>query len=277
MVEKQDIRKALGELGITETDTVIFHSSLKSFGRVDGGAETVIEAVKEHLCKGTTVFPALRSRDFLNAYKDWNIATTPSDVGLISETFRKQQGVLRSDQETHSVCACGVNAQFLTEGHKTGKPRIGVFGDYAFGHHSPWQKLYDLDGKVVMLGVTLVYNTMKHLAEYMLLNDVVDAISDETVKAQAIGKIARFSDQPYYAEHGDWGEKMWPFHDGLKAQTILTEKGLCRSATCGESVFVTVNAREFVRFMYDELLYRPEEWVSDACVSWIRTYAGVLK
>ncbi len=277
MVTGNDIKAALKEIGIKSDDTVIFHTSLKSFGVVDGGAETVIAAIKEYLKDGTVVFPALRLNNFKDAFKDWDIKNTPSDVGLISETFRKQQGVLRSDQETHSVCAFGVNAEYITEGHKTGRKRIGMLSDYAFGHNSPWQKMYDLDGKVVMVGVTLAYNTFKHFAEYKFVDDVLQSIGDEAVRREAEDKIARFDDHNYYVEFGDWRGKVWPFHDGVQAQKMLAEKGLLNSALCGQSTFITVKIREFVDFMWNEFAFNPDKWVSEECAAWIKKYRSYLK
>ncbi len=277
MVEKEDIKKTLSELGIKHDDTVIFHSSLKSFGVVDGGAETVIEAILEYLNEGTAVFPALRLKNFADAYKDWDINKTPSDAGLISETFRKRPGVLRSNQETHSVTAYGVNAEYITEGHTSGRLRIGMIGDNGFGYNSPWQKMYDLGGKVVMMGVTLVYNTFKHFAEYKFVNDVLDSIKDKDIKKEAEDKVARFDDHNRFVETEDWHGKIWPFHNGGKAQNILSKKGMCVSAKCGDSTFVSVKVREFCDFMYNEFLYRPEEWTSEGCTRWIKKYRPYLR
>ena len=46
MVLKQDIVTSFKNLGVEPTDILLVHSSLKSFGYVDGGAETVIEGLK---------------------------------------------------------------------------------------------------------------------------------------------------------------------------------------------------------------------------------------
>ena len=45
--------KAIKELGIKSDDTIIIHSSLKSFGYVDGGAEAVIGAFITNRKKGS--------------------------------------------------------------------------------------------------------------------------------------------------------------------------------------------------------------------------------
>ena len=163
VVNKSDIMKACIELGIKSDDTVIIHSSLKSFGYVEGGAPAVIDAFREVLSDGTLCFPALRQKDFGNAYRNWDINNTPSDVGFLSETCRKRDGVLRSDQETHSVTAIGVNAEFITSAHRGGKPRVCPYGEQAFSYTSPWQRICDLGGKVVFIGVALKFkSTLLH-------------------------------------------------------------------------------------------------------------------
>ncbi|MBO7215118.1 MAG: AAC(3) family N-acetyltransferase, partial [Clostridia bacterium] len=215
MVTKNDIVKSFKEMGVKTTDVLLVHSSLKSFGTVDGGAETVIEALKEVVCDGTLVMPALRQRNWENAYKDWDVNNTPSDVGLITETFRKSEGVLRSNQETHSVCAFGKDAKYITEAHSTGKPRYGSFGIYAFGHNSPWERMYELKAKVIFIGVNLTYNTYKHYVEQKVANDIVDRLPD------GIRETARDEIQLF----GGAGGPVWFGHNGLKIQNYLDEIG----------------------------------------------------
>ncbi|MBQ8908037.1 MAG: AAC(3) family N-acetyltransferase [Clostridia bacterium] len=279
MVSFSDIQRALAEIGIEKTDTVIVHSSLKSFGRVDGGADTVIDAFADYLSEGNLVFPTLRSRDFFNAYEDWDINTTPSDVGLISETFRLRPDTLRSDQETHSVCALGKDAAYITAGHKEGRERIGLFGNTPFSYSSPWQKMYDMRGKIVMLGVPLVYNTFKHFAEYKLMNDILDTLSPDVWK-QARAELTDFDmhrsvtpkDREYFSK-----KMVWPLHDGEKAQARLEELGMVRATLCGECRIITVETYPFVEWMYDQLLFYPEEWAEERTTEWINDYGAALR
>ncbi len=46
-IAKQDIINGLLDLGLKSSDEIEVHSSLSSFGYVEGGAETVISALKE--------------------------------------------------------------------------------------------------------------------------------------------------------------------------------------------------------------------------------------
>ena len=54
VVTKEDIKFALKNLGIVTGDIVLIHSSMKSMGHVEGGPETVIQAVFQ---EGPTVVP----------------------------------------------------------------------------------------------------------------------------------------------------------------------------------------------------------------------------
>ena len=276
MVTKEHLKKALAELGLQPYDSVIIHSSLKSFGEVDGGADTIIDAFIEFLSEGTVLFPALRTNDFKNAYKDWDINTTPSDVGLISETFRLREGVVRSDQATHSVCAYGRDALFYTSDHGGGTLRKGPFGETAFTTHSPWQKMYEKGAKIIMLGVPLKYSTMKHFAESKLMNNILDGLSGDELK-EAVDSLANFDDHVSAIAGTGWRGKAWPWYDGIKYQEFLDSKGLIKHAQCGECSILCVDAIPFVDNLYNELRYRPENWVNQTCAEWREKYRHALK
>ena len=85
-------------------------------------------------------------------------ALTPTRaMGIIAETFRKQRGVLRSSHPLDSFCACGPQASHIVNDHSL---------SFGMGEHSPLARIYDLDGFVLLLGVSHGNNTSMHLAEY---------------------------------------------------------------------------------------------------------------
>lgn len=60
-LNKQDLINGFCKAGINKGDEIEVHSSLSSFGFVDGGAETVISALKETVGDNGSIFmPALR-------------------------------------------------------------------------------------------------------------------------------------------------------------------------------------------------------------------------
>jgi aminoglycoside 3-N-acetyltransferase len=63
--------------------------------------------------------------------KPFDVRTTPSEMGLVAEIFRRTPKVLRSLHPTASVCALGPLAQEITAGHHLSK--TGLAPDSPFG------------------------------------------------------------------------------------------------------------------------------------------------
>lgn len=82
--------------------------------------------------------------------------TPTNTMGAVAEMFRNWQGAYRSDHPARSVAAVGKNAEYLTTGHDLSN---------IFGQGSPMDKLYHLNGKVLLIGVGYNKNTSIHLAD----------------------------------------------------------------------------------------------------------------
>ncbi|MFC5407534.1 AAC(3) family N-acetyltransferase [Cohnella soli] len=259
VVTQEEMIRAFSQAGIVPSEIVLTHSSLKSLGDVQGGPLSVIDALKATVSnKGTVVFPSLVQRDFANAYRNWDREKSPSDVGLISETFRLLPDSLRSDQATHSVTAWGRQAEELTNSHSAYGPRMGVFGDYCFSYSSPWQKMYHENARILFIGVDLVYNTFKHFAEYVLVEYYCGLITDSRRKCVAMSKLATH-DKP----------GVWPFHEGLKTQAMLEERGLVSHAACGNAALISVKAQDYVDLALEAFKADPAHWFDRPFLDWL--------
>ena len=154
MTSFQILCRDMTAIGICPGDVLIVHSSLSSMGYVEGGAETVIAALRAVLGEeGTLLFPAFSYR---TAYVDssFSLNETPVCVGKIPETFRTMPGVRRSFHPTHSVCGIGKYAEELLGDHG--------LDDTPMGPHSPYRKLPAYNGKILMLGCSLASNSFMH-------------------------------------------------------------------------------------------------------------------
>jgi len=171
MVTRKEVHQAARAAGICPGDMVLVHSSFRSLGPVEGGAETVIAGLLDAIGpEGTLVLPTFAQKDFANAYETWHM-DKPSDTGYLTEYFRTRPGSVRSDQATHSVAACGAKAQWLTQTHGHTHKLFGNMGDTPFSADSPWEKMYRENARILMLGVTPRYTTFRHYAEYHYVND----------------------------------------------------------------------------------------------------------
>lgn len=157
MYTKKELLNQLFELGIKHNDTLLVHSSMKSIGEVEGGADTVLDAFCEYLEEGLLIFPTHTWNQINEEYNTFDPNTEPSCVGLLTNLFMKRAGVLRSLHPTHSLAALGDDAKNFIEGeeqHDTPCCREGCYG-----------KLYDRKAKILFLGCDLNHNTYLHGVE----------------------------------------------------------------------------------------------------------------
>jgi len=106
LVNKKDLLVCFRKLGIMPGTVLEVHSSLSSFGNVEGGALTVIDALKESTgIEGSIFMPALKlSPELPFTNKDKELGLTckikilngnelRSAMGIIADTFRQMQDV----------------------------------------------------------------------------------------------------------------------------------------------------------------------------------------
>ena len=260
IVLRKDISESFCDLGIGKGDTLLIHTSLRSFGKLENSALTVIDGIRDVLTEeGTFIVPTLCQEDFRNSYKTWHL-DKKSDVGYLTEYFRKLPDVLRSDHATHSVAAWGKKSKEYTEGHGDFGPRACPFGEYAFADSSPWYKLWKSDGYVAFLGVDMTYFTLKHLVEGEFVEILLKDIENEEKRDDLRKELMTFDSFP---------DGFWPFYSSKNMQAVLEEKGMVRKTICGKAEIIAVKAKEAVDTTLEELLNDPGKWYSGEVLQWI--------
>ncbi len=235
MVTKNDIQRAARAAGICLGDMVLVHSSFKSLGPVEGGAETVIAGLLDAIGpEGTLVLPTFAQKDFANAYETWHM-DKPSDTGYLTEYFRTRPGSVRSDQATHAVAACGAKARWLTETHGHTHNLFGNMGDTPFSADSPWEKMFRENAKILMLGVTPLYTTFRHYVEYNYVNDCLARIEGTSVY------------ETMKAELYQWNKPgIWPNVCNVWVCEQMAQQGKIRTSQCGDATFTCYDSKDFV-------------------------------
>jgi aminoglycoside 3-N-acetyltransferase len=152
---KNKLVEDLKTLGVKPVDSLLVHSSLKSLGPLNKPAETLWAALLEVLGpQGTLLIPTLSYKFVTHQNPRFDVSTTPSCVGGLTEYFRSFPGVKRSLHPTHSVCAFGAVADWFVGEHYLDNTPVGP--------HSPFRKLRDRGGKILMLGCGLRPDTSFH-------------------------------------------------------------------------------------------------------------------
>ncbi|EPY09347.1 aminoglycoside N3-acetyltransferase [Paenibacillus alvei TS-15] len=238
----------LRRIGVREGMTLIVHSSLKSLGKVVGGPVTVILALEEavgmngnivmptqteHLCEPTEFNDSLTLEEITIIKENMPIyypdITPTSYMGIIPETFRKQNGVLRSSHPHVSFAAWGKDAERITENHKL---------DYGLSETSPLGRIYELEGYILLLGVPTNTNTSLHLAEYRQKNTFI--------KPKVWGVKMPVDGNEQWITYDDINNESDDFNkifDDFKSNTNVVKEGLV-----GEAVSYLIPQREMVDY-----------------------------
>lgn len=245
----EDIVKGLREVGITAGDVLMVHSSLKSFGKVDGGADTVIRALLEVLGPtGTLLLPTLTFAyvDESNPFLD--IKETPCCTGIIPRTFLKYPGVIRSKHIVSSAAAFGPQADYLTSTHD----------DTPCDLLSPYGKLYSLGGKVLFIGAGMGSNSLFHVAEELVLPDYMCFASIRNAKIKLEdGSVVCRNFRRYNCSQTGVIRRL------DKMEAIFEEKGLFRRTMVGNSLFRLITAKDDVDTSCDLLRNDPAYILSE--------------
>jgi aminoglycoside 3-N-acetyltransferase len=252
-VQPRDIATGLAALGVRPGDALLLHSALSSLGQVAGGAEALVNALLELLGPaGTLVVPTLP-----DVTQPFSAESSPSTTGKVTEIVRLWPGARRSHHPTHAVAAIGAQASFLTKGHEHTLP---------CGPDSPYGRLGQLRGWVLLLGVDQDRNTTWHTAEtiadvpYLRTLTVRVRQADGSVRAVSLPKSPR-------------GHREF-----IRWDRPLREAGLLRLGWIGTAAARLMRADELVAFGVERLRADPTVFLcaKPRCVfcQWARSIVG---
>ena len=159
-----DIKGALRDLGITQDDLVLVHASVSKCGYIAGGAETIINAIRESA--GTALFttftrPYIRLGGVNHGWRYRPFDPEDADAvwtGNVGKTvLRKFPDALRSRHITHSWAGFGKLAEACLSAHGPCEPPAN--------ENSPLAKALEYGGKIVYFGAGLESTTFIHYLE----------------------------------------------------------------------------------------------------------------
>lgn len=242
MLTFEQLVEGFRNLGVAEGDTLLVHSSYKSFGEVDGGPATVNRALEAALgAEGTLIMPTFNF-DF-NKGAPWDVRTTPSKMGVLTELVRKDPRAKRVFHPFYSFAILGKHAEMLGSlRYKSAYERDSVFG-----------KLRDLDGKIMVIGLS--YNnsmTFFHHIEqmegvdYRFLKQFTGEVTDENgnTYTDTFEMLVR-----------DVDKGVMTMVDPMGA--LMEEAGVIKSAKIGEADVKLMKANEVYEFTAREMKRDP--------------------
>lgn len=242
---KHDLMKDFEELGLKKKNTVLIHSSLKSIGLVEGGANTVIDALLDVIGEqGTLMVPALTGKreDSPLTPPVFDVLTSPCWTGTIPETLRKRPQTRRSLHPTHSVSAIGSKKSELTKDHE--------FSSSPCDDKSPYYKNAIMGGFILFIGVAQESNTSIHMCEE--LAKVPYHLQKETTNMIVTG----YNGEKIVVSNRlhDW-EK--PETDFNKLDELYKTNAVMKLGNVGKAVVRLVNAANMLDFTVNLLKKEP--------------------
>jgi aminoglycoside 3-N-acetyltransferase len=151
-------------MGIRRSEVLMVHASVRAIGAVTGGVNVIVQALLDAIGPSGTLAAYVDYEPFHSDTDeleipvfDKRIAHAARDHGVLHETIRNWPGALRSDHPDAGVVAIGALAEWITADHPF---------QYGYGEGSPFDKILQAHGRVLMLGAPLDTITLLHYAEH---------------------------------------------------------------------------------------------------------------
>jgi aminoglycoside 3-N-acetyltransferase len=242
MLSLEDLINGFQSLGLESGDTLLVHSSYKSFGGVEGGPQTVINALLQVLGdEGTLIMPNFNF-DFCKG-KPWDVRKTPSHMGVITNMVRERPNAKRVFHPIYSFAIVGQHADFLTREHYKS----------SYGANSVFGKLRQLDGKIMVVGLSYT-NSMTffhHVEEmegvdYRYIKSFTGEVTDErgNTYEDTFTMLVRDLDKGVITEVDPMGE-------------LMEQAGIVSIQQIGEATVKMMKANDVYEFTAREMKRNP--------------------
>lgn len=238
----ESLVKQLEQLGIDSQGTLLVHSSLKSMGPVEGGADTVLDAYTAYMKDGLLVLPT-HTWSYIKADNPrFYVDQSPSCIGILPELFRNRPGVVRSWHPTHSVAALGQDAvEFTKDDHLFDTP---------CARGSAWGKLLDRKATILLVGVDLRRNTFIHGVEEWV--DIPGRLTDVHEMLYTVLPDGTEIPVPSRRHWGlSWSEHFW------KVDEVLESRGAMYKGQLGDAVVRVCDAAAVAKVITEMLEDNP--------------------
>jgi aminoglycoside 3-N-acetyltransferase len=254
-ITRESLRDDLERMGIGSGDTVMVHAAMRKVGRLLNGPDALIMALRA----------AVGTNGTLVAYTDWDACynelldeegRVPAvwrdvippfdpkrsrairDNGVFPEFLRTTPGACRSDNPGASVAAIGALAGWITRDHPL---------DYGYGEGSPFAKLTEIAGKVLMVGAPWDTMTLLHYAEHLAAVAGKRVLRYEVPFVGSVGAVWRMTTEfdtgrPVIDQLAD------DYFGQVVTEYVLSGEESCRTGSVGNAESLVVNAARIVPF-----------------------------
>ena len=208
-ITQSEIEQEIKQLGLGTGDIVLLHSSLSSLGKVEGGAETVVEAFLHVIGSGgTLVVPIFGA------------------LGIITQVVRAHPKAIKSVHPVAAVAAIGSKAEEICADHWK--------AELAHAEETPYTRIAALGGYVLLLGVDQDRNTTLHTVEELLRLPYLKETGDRTFETPE-GEVTK-----------SWPFFPGPHRDFIGIDAALRESGAMKTGRIGTSVARLIRSSDLI-------------------------------
>ena len=251
---KQSLKQDLAAMGLTGAETILIHSSMKSIGEVEGGADTVLDALMEYFAQGLLLLPTHTWRFMDGGNTVFDVRNSPCCVGILPELFRQRPGVIRSLHPTHSMAAYGKDAAAYLAGELETSTPCAPGGCY--------DRLRTVHGKILLLGVTHARNTFIHSVEEVL--NVPHRLTDKPLKLTVVDEAGE-SHTAYMRRHYN-ADQPHISEDFVKLEQAYLDCGAAQNTKLGDAKCILCDAEGLFRVTRHVLAPNPEAFVVESVI-----------
>lgn len=206
-ISTADLAESWRACGVQPGDVILIHSSLRRTLRrgsvlPDAVLESFLEAVGP---QGTAIFP-LFNFEFTRGVP-FDIRTTPSQMGALTEAARRYPGAVRSRHPIYSFAAIGARARTFDVDNFSG-----------YGADSPFGLLRELDGKIGVLDLDDLnsmtfyhYVEERHNVDYRFHKTFTGPYTDAegVTRDRTYGLFVRDLERGVVTDVNPMGERLW--------------------------------------------------------------------
>ena len=191
MVTEKDIFKMLTDCGVKRNDIITVHTSLRAIGKIENGADGLIDGICKYLSEGLLLIPA---HTWATVNKDnpyYDVRTSEPCIGTLPKIAALRPDGVRSLHPTHSLVAFGKEGAQYVKGEENSSAPAPLGGALS--------RLYERKGKILLIGVGQERNTYLHAVDERL--NIPNRLSTETFTVTVTDRDGKSIQSPPFHWH----------------------------------------------------------------------------
>ena len=224
MISERDVFSMMEGFGVPRTAKVTIRASIKSIGGIEGGADGLIDALKNYLSDGLLLVPTHTWATVTPANPVYDVRRTPPCIGTLADAAAFRRDGFRSLHPTHSMTGFGREAESYLAGEENAKTPTPVGGALS--------RLVEEDGYVLLIGVGMEQNTFLCAVDEMAEVPFPGHLSRDPFDIQIYDYAGRRTlDRGYRAHDNAGGSRGFPKFNRAFRETGATTPGALGEAT----------------------------------------------